>query len=372
MKVALFFTKRLSLVSWNKTGSLSRELSLYKALQTLGVSFVFISYGGREEDQFLSELPGITVCYNKWGLPKKIYEFLVPLLHWRTLKNVDLIKTNQMNGAEIALRASRILRKPFLARCGYLWSKNVALESGGVHSRLSKRVLSIERKVFNGADSIVVTSEEAKEAITSRFPQLSSKIDIIPNGVDVSLFKPPEKEKESGRVLCFVGRLAPEKNLETLFSALKNIDAELRVIGKGPLKKRLEGVAAGNPKISFHGTVPNGQLPLFFNRSNVFVFPTLYEGHPKALIEAMASGLPVVATNVSGVREIITHMENGYLCNTDEESLRAGLLTVLNDQDLQIKLGAAARQYALAHYDLSKLAEREYAVYQQIMCENER
>lgn len=369
MRIAIFFTKNMSLNAWSKIGSLSRELSLYQNLERMGASFTLFTYGGKEDLLFQNNFSSFKICCNKWNLPKVFYELFLPVLHRDSLSACNIIKTNQTNGAQIALRASKIYRKPLIARCGYLWSKNIALQSDGYNSRLLKKVLSIEQKVFTQADRIIVTTSEIKEAIINRFGSLGGKISIVPNGVDTSLFKPNRTEvnKNFTNVLCFVGRLAPEKNLESLIKAVEDVNAELHIIGKGPSASTLKQLAIDNPRIKFHGAVANEDLPKFFGHSDIFVFPSLYEGHPKALIEAMASGLPIIASNVLGIKEVIEHEKTGYLCNPDTLSIRTAILSVIENHRLRENLGANARQYAIEKFDINTTAKKEYSIYTELM-----
>ena len=89
-------------------------------------------------------------------------------------------------------------------------------------------------------------------------------------------------------------------------------DIELRLIGDGPEKHKLEKLAATvGVKIEFLGVKPQDELPELLNECQCFVFPSLYEGHPKALIEAMSCALPVITTPVYGIKNIINHNVNG-------------------------------------------------------------
>ena len=96
------------------------------------------------------------------------------------------------------------------------------------------------------------------------------------------------------------------------------------------------------------------------NQSRAFINCSLIEGHPRALVEAMACGLPIIASDVLGIGDMIDHEETGYLCETDADSIARALQTVLAAPALMEKMGAKARQVALAQYSLDQLAQREY------------
>ncbi|MCI5212606.1 MAG: glycosyltransferase family 1 protein, partial [Candidatus Electrothrix sp. ATG2] len=179
--------------------------------------------------------------------------------------------------------------------------------------------------------------------------------------------KPNLKRESKKDRLCFIGRLAPEKNLSSLLHAVEGLEVNLDIIGEGPLRKDLQEQAAGCDHIRFHGRIAHRQLPGFLQRSTAFVFPSLYEGHPKTPIEAMACGLPVIATDVSGTKEIIQHNKTGWLCDTSTASLRKGIKTVLSDQSLRSRLGSAARKFVKDHFSLNHIVEQELTLYQSLL-----
>lgn len=137
--------------------------------------------------------------------------------------------------------------------------------------------------------------------------------------------------------------------------------------------KNLEGSLRGfahrdNINVTFKGRVPNERLPLLLNTAEAFVLPSLYEGNPKALLEAMACGLPVIATPVEGNREVVMHKVNGYLtAGTTPETLQEAIAEVFSDGELRRKLGQAARKYTLANFSLETLIQREISVLKQLV-----
>ncbi len=131
--------------------------------------------------------------------------------------------------------------------------------------------------------------------------------------------------------LIFVGRIAPEKNLSALLEAIQPLQVRLVLIGEGKIRPELQRrFPSLNGRISWEGNVPNSELPEYLNRAGLFILPSLYEGHPKALIEAMACGLPVIGADSPGIRELIRHGETGYLCGTEPESIRKAIQDLLD------------------------------------------
>ena len=131
--------------------------------------------------------------------------------------------------------------------------------------------------------------------------------------MDTEAFRPTGDTRRNR--ICFVGRLAEQKNVGALLDAVSGLDVELLVIGDGPLRPALEARArAQDATARFLGVVPHRDLPAIMAGSSLFVLPSLYEGHPKTLIEAMACGVAVIGTDVPGIRDLLRHEETGYLC----------------------------------------------------------
>ena len=344
---------------------LEREVALYLRLQEHGVHVSFVTYGGNKDIEFSNKIPGIKVCCNRWNLPPKAYEMLLPFLHIFALRNADIYKTNQTKGAEIALRCSRIWHKKLIARCGYMWSYNSIIEHGR-DSKIGRESLSIEELAFTGADRIMVTTPEMKSVIRSKFLSMNDKIHVVPNYVNTDIFHPRTDIPKKNSV-CFVGRLAPEKNLHCLMEAIKGMDIHLEIVGQGPLESDLKNRAGQNRQISFTRRIPNHDLPVFLSKNKAFILPSLYEGHPKTLIEAMACGLPVIATDVPGINNLVVHGETGWLCKPTVESLREGIITVLSNPDLQNHLGTRALQFILKNFSLDIIVNKELEIYRTLL-----
>ena len=99
----------------------------------------------------------------------------------------------------------------------------------------------------------------------------------------------------------------------------------------------------------------------------MFILPSLYEGHPKALLEAMACSRPVIGTDVIGIRELIRHRETGYLCGTSPEEIRAAIQDVLSDADLRNHMGHNAQEFVLEHFALERVVEMELALLSEVV-----
>ena len=112
--------------------------------------------------------------------------------------------------------------------------------------------------------------------------------------------------------------------------------------------------------------MPNFDLPALLNQARVFIQPSLYEGHPKTLLEAMSCGLPCIGSDVTGIKEDIEHGVTGYLCGTDSDAIAEAIDVVLSDASLREKLGHNARDYIADNYSLDRVLEMEMEVIREV------
>jgi glycosyltransferase involved in cell wall biosynthesis len=214
---------------------------------------------------------------------------------------------------------------------------------------------------------MVPTEEEASYA-RKLFLLPKSKVRVVPNFVQTDIFRPSNGNKRGGLV-GFVGSLKPTKNLPALVEATSAIPgARLRLIGDGRQKAELAQLAERlSVEVEFVPYQTHEELPRYLNECEVFAFPSLYEGHPKALLEAMACGLPVVTTPVYGIRNLITHGVNGYMCrDTSAEAIREGLREVLGDRSASARMGDEARRFVVERFDTSVVLDEELRAYREL------
>ncbi len=340
---------------------LEREIAIYKRLLRRGFEVSFVTYGNEADLAYSDKMDGIRVLCNQTGLSPEVYENALCSLHRDSLESCHVIKTNQIYGADLALSASQVFKKPLVARCGYMWSQNAAREHGP-NSEAAIHAREVEEKVFRGASRVVVTTPAMRDDVVQRIPDAASKLAVIPNYVDTDVFRPYSEVRDE-TALIFVGRIAPEKNLSALLEAIQPLQVRLVLIGEGKIRPELQRrFASLNGRISWEGNVPNPELPGYLNRAGLFILPSFYEGHPKALIEAMACGLPVIGADSPGIRELIRHGETGYSCGCDPASIREAIQELLARPTMRARVGRNARQYVRENYSLDRIAELEVAL----------
>lgn len=219
----------------------------------------------------------------------------------------------------------------------------------------------------NSTRTICLTNSDATEI--TRFGANPEKIRVVPNAVDTDLFKPGE---DNGNHLVWVGRFVPEKGLQYLVKAAKIVlsehhDVKFVLVGDGPLKPCIMNLAIKNglkERICFAGKMSQREVVQVMQSASVFLLPSLKEGFPKTLLEAMACGKPVIASNISGVNEIIEDGYNGLLVPPREPRLMAdAIIELSNDKDLSHKLGQQARLSVLKRYNWDLVIDKIEKVY---------
>ena len=363
MELTLFFSKNISLQYWQESGMFDREVAIYKKHAAKGITPHFITYDRSTNKSITSKILLAHIHNNRWHLPKYIYYTLLPVLHRKHLKKTSIIKTNQISGSLPALQASKLYRKPLIARCGYILSEFME-QKYGKNARRTKRALALEQKLFSQADAIIVTTETMKQSITARIPSAEHKITIIPNYVDTELFKPEPTEKEFD--LIFIGRFSEQKNLETLLTAIDKVNCTALIIGNGSNKKTLQQLHP-SPNIHWKNNVSNSDLPRWLNSSKIFILPSHYEGHPKVLVEAMACGCAIIGTDVPGIREVIEDRITGILSKKDVKNLSNTIKELLENQKLRNELGKNAQAFAHTNYSLDHIAQVERSIIKKLI-----
>jgi phosphatidylinositol alpha-mannosyltransferase len=232
------------------------------------------------------------------------------------------------------------------------------------------------RHIFNRLDGRIAVSRTAYEYISSYFPQTYS---IIPNGVDLSRFQtavePIERFMDGRLNIVFVGRLEKRKGLAYLIRAYPYIKRQVphsRIIVVGHEGRRAQQYRAyaevhGLGDIVFTGAVSDADLPRYFATADVFCAPaTGGESFGMILVEAMAMGKPIVASNIVGYRQVVTDGVHGRLVEPkDERALAAAICDLLESPDLRARYGAAGLQAAAA-YSWERVAARVLTYYGEV------
>lgn len=238
-------------------------------------------------------------------------------------------------------------------------------------ARQHRLLAPLLRQVWKRAKAVVANSQGLRE-LAHKF-HTSVPIAVIPNGVDLDKFHVKQRDWSPARLL-FVGRVVYQKGLDillTALAALKKLDWTLEIVGDGPRHPDLQveanelGIAE---RIHFSGWKYGDELAQAYASANLFAYPSRHEGMPNALLEAMASGLPAVATHIAGNEELVAHDETGLLVATeDAAALQIKLAELIADPARRERMGAAARNRVEARYSWQRVAKEYLELMQQVV-----
>ncbi|MBK8619744.1 MAG: glycosyltransferase family 4 protein [Anaerolineales bacterium] len=222
------------------------------------------------------------------------------------------------------------------------------------------------RIIWHQADAVIANSNGLRD-LAIAFDS-SIEIPIIPNGVDGSHYKNDSREWSPARLFS-VGRIVYQKGLDLGLRALaqlKDLNWEWRIAGDGPQIDSLKSLAQElgiSDRVIFLGWQSREELTRWYHHSNLFLFPSRHEGMPNAVLEAMSSGLPVVATRIAGSEELVLDGVTGLLVNAEDvDSLRDGLSRLIVEEKTRIQMGQASRQRVEKEYSWENVA-RQYSDY---------
>ena len=294
------------------------------------------------------------------------------LLRVLRVRGVDVVHAHQ--GEDIAvlllgLLAAAVHRCPLVVTVHC--SVSHTLTGPGWRARLVRRLGgTVERRVLRRAAAVLVLVPRTAELVVADGVP-AGRVYVLPSGFEPRVFDDPGPdpfpEVPRPRV-GYVGRLAPQKAPHRVVQAFARVDrrAHLIVVGDGPLRPVVEGAIAASPArdlITYRGFVPHHEVPADLAAHDVRVLPSVNEEMGSVLVEAMASGLPVVATNVGGIPQVVIDRSTGLLVPPEDvPALARAINKLVRDGNLRSRLGAAARDRSAA-YAWPELAARVAQVY---------
>ena len=264
-----------------------------------------------------------------------------------------------------------------------------ATEAGrnsGIHDETQRYINDTEWMLTYEANEVIVNSNYMKCELQRNFGLPFEKINVIPNGVNLTMYSGIEKDydfrrnyaADNEKIILYAGRLVYEKGVQYLIGAMPKIlqnyqDAKLVIAGKGgmydELKAEVDYLGLGN-KVYFTGYMDHKSLCKLYRCADIAVFPSTYEPFGIVALEAMLAGNPIVVSDIGGLNEIVEHGVNGmksYAGNSN--SIADSILTLLYDHKLGIEISKNAKNKVKELYNWTKIAQDTHFSYQKAICE---
>lgn len=375
----------MSLADWKRVGLLDREWSLYHRLGSKIRRLCVVLTGTEDNAAIESDLQ--TQADGQYqlsfirALPGAPWEQTLAELPARVLAQIGggsgartVVKTEQLTSGPVAVEIRDALRRAgheaaLVTRGGYLWSRFSALEFGP-DSPQARSAADSERVLCRNADIVVGTTEDMIGDLSWRYRVDLARTAVIPNFVI-----PPETLKTSAErvpgLIVTAGALVSRKRIGILIEALCRLDDDLRsrvvleVIGDGPQEAALRDLAAkSNAPVQFKPPLPHARLLERLGQCFVYAQASELEGHPKAVIDAMAAGAVAVVADSPGLGSLIRTGSTGVLIPSADPADFANAFTgLLADTDWCDLLGGNAARHAAMHFGIDTVLPLELDAY---------
>lgn len=263
-----------------------------------------------------------------------------------------------------------------------------ATEAGrnsGIHDDTQRYINDTEWLLTYESTEVIVNSNYMKNHVQGLFGLPFDKINVIPNGINLTNFNGIERDydfrrqyaMDNEKIILYVGRLVYEKGVQHLISAMPKIlenyhDAKLIIAGKGGMLDELKGQAEAmglSNKVYFTGYLNSKQVQKMYKCADVAVFPSTYEPFGIVALEAMLAGVPTVVSDIGGLNEIVDHGINGmksYAGNCN--SIADSVISLLYDKQLATNVSKKAKQKVKEEFNWNKIAQDTHYIYEQAIC----
>ncbi len=367
MKLLLVLTFKGSLEKWQREGIVRRELEvcIEYLKRDLFSNVVIFTYGQNDQD--------ILNALNIDDDIKNRFEFVAPdtpvtsvfgairhSLNIRKIKQavqngVQIARTNQINGCWTAWLV-RLCGGRFYLRCGYILSRRLYKNKKYLQAFIA---LLIEFIGFNLADMASVTTNDAKAYVTKLMFN-KRKCFVAPTYVNTDIFASDIDIKPDDNSIVYIGRIENQKNILEMVRAASIAGISLVVVGKGRTTDEMLSLSGElGVKIDYHPVLSNEEIAELLKRHKYFILPSLHEGLPKVLIEAMAADMVCIGTPISGTTALIQHGETGYLSkDVSAQSLAEAIKSAQADPDNK-KIAKNARAFIMERHTIKSYVDRE-------------
>ncbi len=367
MILGFFFSRSMSLELWDAHGLLDREKLIYeKHLNSNHFKEIYFFTYGTDDLRYASKLHHkihivpMPKMFNSM-IGKNIYSFLLPIIQKKYLKRCDIYKNDQMDGSWSSVISKILYKKVLLIRTGFTLS--LFMKQKGVKWKiLISKVM--EKFAYKHCNHATVSSKVSKEYILKHYMLKDEDVSVLYNYIDTDKFLPLQIEKKTNRLL-FIGRFDAQKNIHNLLYAMKGIDFGLDLYGSGSMKEELIQLADRlELDVNFFDKVRNNAMPTVLNSYKYYILPSLYEGMPKTLLEAMSCGLICIGSDTLGINEVIEDKKNAYLISGfTSDAIQKVIVNVCNIAEDNDEIVKEARNTILTKFSLETYAKKEYEIF---------
>jgi glycosyltransferase involved in cell wall biosynthesis len=222
------------------------------------------------------------------------------------------------------------------------------------------------------ADAIAAVSRFDMRTCQEVFDINPDRLHLIPNAVDTKIFHPPPVPPKEP-VVTYIGRLEPWKGAFSLLNIARNVrkavpGTTFNFVGSGSAQKKLFSESVDlRDKVRFLGDVDHDTIASLLRSTSVLILPSFIEGLPTVCLEALASGVPVVASNIGGTSEVVIEGQTGFLRRPDDlEGMSECVTRLLSDDRLRARMGEAGRALVEAAYSWERIAELTERLYESV------
>ena len=277
----------------------------------------------------------------------------------RLLQTMDVIHVHHpFLSGRLALRYARPLQIPVIFTNHTRYDLYAQAYLPMMPEEISEGLLKAYMPSFCDAVDLVISPSAGMEKILRQLG-VESRIEVVPNGVELGryLSAQPLSRTDFGFaaediLFIYVGRLGPEKNLDFLLRAFNGVaqafeHVRLLILGDGPAREEIEALASElglSACVRFEGMVPYDKLPGYLAMCDAFVTASVTEVHPLSVIEAMASGLPVLGIQSPGVGDTIADGVTGFLTNEDAVAFAVKMTRLVTEHEMRKRMGVTARE----------------------------
>ena len=247
-----------------------------------------------------------------------------------------------------------------------------ASKKEGENSFAKEFTSRVVNKIYNQSDLIIAPSLPVKEILKKQ--GIKKNIEVLPSGIDTTTFF-PNRNKKKEKIILHVGRIGYEKNIDVVIKVFKRVlkeipDAKLIIAGDGPALPDLRKLSSEikiTQNIEFMGMLDRKNLPQLYRNASVFITASTMETLGLVVLEAMASGLPIVAVDKYALSWLIKHSENGFLVKPfDETTMSKYLVEILKNKILCKNMGIKSRKLAIT-YDVKKVVVKIEKIYKDLI-----